>query len=67
MKKGETIMASIPTNEYYKYREMIQIICDRGDKEALERLYREIQALYGRDCDDLRRLDSLYNSKWRIL
>ena len=59
-------MASIPTDEYYKYREMIQIIVEHGDKEALERLYRESQALYGRDCDDLRRLDS-YNHKWRIL
>ncbi|MBQ2061631.1 MAG: hypothetical protein II458_03050 [Oscillospiraceae bacterium] len=60
-------MASIPTNEYYKYRDMIQDICKYGTKDALERLYREIQALYGRDCEDLRTLDSFYNSKWRIL
>ena len=60
-------MASIPRDEYYKYREMIQTICDHGDKEALERLYREIQALYGRDCEDLRTLDEFYNRKWRIL
>jgi len=28
--------------------------------------YREIQTLYGKDCDDLRMLDS-YNRKWTIL
>ncbi|MBR4345184.1 MAG: hypothetical protein IKP88_21180 [Lachnospiraceae bacterium] len=59
-------MASIPTNEYYKYREMVESICKNGEKESLERLYREIQARYGSDCEDLRRLDS-YNSRWRIL
>lgn len=59
-------MSSIPANEYYKYREMIEVICKKGEKEDLERLYREIQALYGRDCDDLRQLDS-YNTRWRIL
>ena len=42
-------MSSIPANEYYKYREMIEVICKKGEKEDLERLYREIQALYGRD------------------
>ena len=60
-------MASMSTNEYYKYREMIETIVDHGDKEDLERLYREIQAIYGRDSDDLHRLDSMYNHKWRIL
>ena len=59
-------MASIPTNKYYEYREMIQTIVKHGEKEDLERLYREIIALYGRDCDDLRQLDT-YNTKWRIL
>ncbi len=59
-------MSGIPRDEYYKYREMIEVICDRGTKEDLERLYREIQALYGKDCDDLRMLDS-YNRKWTIL
>ena len=59
-------MASIPRDQYYEYRDMIKTICDHGDKEAMERLYREIQALYGRDCDDLRQLDK-YNTKWSIL
>ena len=59
-------MSSIPTNKYYEYRDMVQTIVKYGEKEALERLYREIIALYGRDCDDLRRLDS-YNHRWRIL
>lgn len=59
-------MASIPTNKYYEYREMIETICKHGDKEAMERLYREIIALYGRDCDDLRQLDK-YNTRWTIL
>lgn len=59
-------MSGIPRDEYYKYREMIEVICDRGTKEDLERLYREIQTLYGKDCDDLRMLDS-YNRKWTIL
>ncbi len=57
---------SIPSSDYYEYREMIQRICDHGTKEALEDLYREIRAKYGRD-EDLVRLDSMYNHKWRIL
>ena len=59
-------MASIPRDEYYRYRDMVRTICDHGDKEALERLYNEIIALYGRNCDDLRQLDT-YTYKWRIL
>ena len=57
---------SIPTKDYNEYREMIQRICDHGTKEALEDLYKEIQARYGRD-EDLKRLDSMYNDRWRIL
>lgn len=57
---------SMSTSDYYKYREMIETICERGDRDAMERLYREIQALYGSDCDELRQLDR-YNTKWRIL
>ena len=57
---------SIPTSEYNEYREMIQRIVDRGTKEALIDLYKEIRAKYGMD-DDLKRLDSLYNHKWTIL
>ena len=59
-------MSSIPRDEYYNYRDMIETICERGTEDDLRRLYREIQALYGRDCDDLRMLDS-YNRKWKIL
>lgn len=57
---------SIPNSDYYEYRDMIQRIVDRGSKEALEDLYKEIRAKYGMD-DDLIRLDKMYNSKWRIL
>ena len=60
-------MASIPSNEYYKYREEIEYIVKYGEKEDLERLYRKIQAIYGSDCEDLRTLDSFHNPKWRIL
>ncbi|MBR1759050.1 MAG: hypothetical protein IJ744_10065 [Lachnospiraceae bacterium] len=60
-------MSSIPRDEYYKYREQIESICKYGEKEQLERLYREIQSRYGYDCEDLRTLDSFHNSKWRIL
>ena len=58
-------MAGIPTKEYERYKEMIEIICEKGDKDALKRLYTEIEALYGR-CDDLKQLDK-YNHKWSIL
>lgn len=60
-------MASIPRDEYYEYREKIEYIVKYGEKEDLERLYKEIQARYGRDCEDLHTLDSFYNPKWRIL
>ena len=59
-------MASIPSKEYDRYKEMIQIICEKRDKDSLKRLYTEIQALYGSNCDDLRMLDK-YNHKWNIL
>jgi hypothetical protein len=45
---------------------MIEHICKYGDKEQLERLYREIIARYGHD-DDLYTLDKFYNYRWRIL
>ena len=32
-------MASIPRDEYYRYRDMVKMICDRGDKDALEKPY----------------------------
>ena len=57
---------SIPTSEYYEYRDLIQRIVDHGTKEALEDLYKEIRAKYGMD-EDLKRLDSMYNDRWRIL
>ena len=57
---------SIPTKEYYDYREQIQAIVAYGSKEQLEALYRMIMARYGRD-DDLYRLDDMYNHKWTIL
>ncbi|MBR1781102.1 MAG: hypothetical protein IJ751_06870 [Oscillospiraceae bacterium] len=57
---------SIPSSDYYEYRERIEDIVKYGTKEALERLYREIRAKYG-DDEDLHRLDSMYNHKWRIL
>ena len=57
---------SIPRDDYYEYRDMIQRIVDRGNKEALEDLYKEIRAKYGMD-DDLKQLDKMYNSKWSIL
>jgi hypothetical protein len=57
---------SIPRDQYYEYREMIEHICKYGDKEQLERLYREIIARYGHD-DDLYTLDKFYNYRWRIL
>ena len=57
---------SMSDSQYNKYAKEIDYIVDYGTKEGLQELYRRILAETG-DQDNLQRLDSLHNSKWRIL
>ena len=57
---------SMSSSEYNEYAKQIDYIVDYGTKEALQALYNQILAKTG-DMDNLKRLDSLHNSKWRIL
>ena len=57
---------SMSDSQYNEYAKEIDYIVDHGTKEGLEGLYNRILAETG-DMDNLKRLDSLHNSKWRIL
>ena len=57
---------SMSDSEYNKYAKEIDFIVDHGTKEGLEALYRRILAETG-DMDNLKRLDSMHNSRWCIL
>ena len=54
------------SSAYNEYAKRIDNIVSRGTKAQLEALYKEIIAETG-DMDNLKRLDSLHNSKWSIL
>ncbi len=57
---------AMTTSQYYDYRELIQDTVSYGTEEALRNIYRRIIAETG-DYENLRRLDDMYNRRWRIL
>ena len=56
---------SMSSSQYNAYIKEIEFIVDYGTKEGLVALYPRILAETG-DRDNLKRLDSLHNHKWRM-
>ena len=52
-------------SQYNAYIRQIEYIVDHGTKEGLTALYQKILAETG-DRENLKRLDSLHNHRWRI-
>lgn len=57
---------SMSDSQYNEYAREIDYIVDHGTEDGLKGLYNRILAETG-DMDNLKRLDSLHNPKWRIL
>ena len=56
---------AMSSKQYNEFIHQIEYIINHGTKEGLEELYKRILAETG-DRDNLKRLDSLHNSKWTI-
>lgn len=54
---------SMPDSEYNEYIKKVKMAVDLDDKDLLIGIYSEIRSEYG-DCEEIRRLDNFYNSKW---
>lgn len=49
-------MKKIPNSDYYKYKSAIEAANDSNDKEALRQIQKQLIALFGLECDDVREL-----------
>lgn len=53
-------MPKMTTDEYYKYKSVIQAANDTDDKEALRQIQKQLIAKYGLDNDDVTYLLKLF-------
>jgi hypothetical protein len=51
-------------SEYNRYVERVKYAVDNDLKEVLVGIYDEIRESDGEDSEDLRRIDSMYNTRW---